>query len=433
MMSAPRSFLLTTWEGGGTVAPMITVARRLVARGHRVRMMCDEASRREIAVAGAAFAPWTSAPNRQDRTPASDYIRDWDVEGVEAFKRALDAAWAGPALAYARDLIEALRREPADLVVTCELLLGVAVGCEAARQPYVMLSANVSIFPIAGIPPMGPGLRPPRNEEEVRKQAGLREALATGFDHALPALNAARGALGLAALKRTMEQTAPARAFLLGTAQAFDFAPGQLPVGVRYVGPQLDEPGWTVPWTAPFPAADQRPLVLVAFSTTFQDHGAVMQRVLDAAETLPVRVLVTLGGSLEAAALRPPANARLVPSAPHDQVMGMAALVVTHGGHGTVLRALAHQLPLLVVPHGRDQADNAARVAERGAGLVLPRTAATAALRSALHALLSEAKFSEAARSLGSAVAAEAAGSPVVSLLEAYASDTPPTDRVLLS
>jgi len=111
----------------------------------------------------------------------------------------------------------------------------------------------------------------------------------------------------------------------------------------------------------------------------------------------------------------------------------MAALVVTHGGHGTVLRALAHQLPLLVVPHGRDQADNAARVAERGAGLVLPRTAATAALRSALHALLSEAKFSEAARSLGSAVAAEAAGSPVVSLLEAYASDTPPTDRVLLS
>jgi UDP:flavonoid glycosyltransferase YjiC (YdhE family) len=396
-------------------------------------MMCDEANRREIEAAGIRFEPWTNAPNRPDRTPASETLRDWDVEGVEAFKRALDAVWTGPALAYARDMIEALRREPADLVVTSELLLGVALGCEAAQQPCVMLSANLSIFPMAGIPPMGRGLRPAQNEEELLKHASFREALSAGMDHGLPALNAARGALGLPALKRTIEQTAVARGLLLGTARAFDFAPAELPPGVRYAGPQLDEPGWADPWTAPFPATDHRPLILVSFSTTFQGHGAVVQRVLDAAEPLPVRVLVTLGGSLEVGALRAPANARIVPSAPHDQAMDAAALVVTHGGHGTVVRALTHRLPLLIVPHGRDQTDNATRVAERGAGLVVPKTAATPELRSALQMLLSEARFSEAARRLGSAVAVEAANSPVASLLESYASETPPTDRVLLT
>jgi MGT family glycosyltransferase len=431
-MKTQRRFLLATWEGGGTVAPMITVARRLTARGHRVRMMCDEANRREIEAAGIGFESWTIAPNRPDRTPASETVRDWDVEGVEAFKRALDAVWTGPALGYARDIVAALQREPVDLVVTSELLLGVALGCEVARQPFVMLSANVSIFPMAGIPPMGRGLSPARNEEEHLEHASGREALSAGMDYGLPALNRARSALGLAALNRTIEQTAAARALLLGTARAFDFAPGKMPLGVCYAGPQLDEPGWTDPWTAPFPETDQRPLILVAFSTTFQGHAAVVQRVLDAAETLPVRVLVTLGGSLEATALRAPANARIVPSAPHGQAMEAAALVVTHGGHGTVVRALTHQRPLLVVPHGRDQADNAARVAERGAGLVLPKTASTSELRSALQALLSEARFLEAARRLGSAVAAEAAHSPVASLLEAYASETPPTDRVLL-
>ncbi|HZZ58717.1 MAG TPA: nucleotide disphospho-sugar-binding domain-containing protein [Opitutaceae bacterium] len=423
---------MTTWEGGGTVAPMITVARRLAARGHSVRMVSDEANRREIEAAGLPFKPWRRAPNRPDRTPASESFRDWDVEGVEAFQRALDAVWTGPALAYAQDLGASLQDGPADLVVTSELLLGVAAGCEAARQPFVMLSANVSIFSIAGIPPMGRGLRPAGSPEERREQDRLRQALSDGMDHGLPALNAARRALGLPRLNRVLEQTAAARALLLGTARAFDFAPDLLPEGVHYVGPQLDEPGWTEPWSPPFPADDLRPMILVAFSTTFQAHAVAVQRVLDAAEPLPVRVLVTLGGSLDPSVLRAPANARLVPSAPHNAAMEASALVVTHGGHGTVVRALAHRRPLLILPHGRDQNDNASRVIERGAGLTVPRTASTLEVRAALETLLSGAPFHEAAQRLGAAIAREAENSPVASVLEAYASPTPPTRRVLL-
>jgi UDP:flavonoid glycosyltransferase YjiC (YdhE family) len=134
-----------------------------------------------------------------------------------------------------------------------------------------------------------------------------------------------------------------------------------------------------------------------------------------------VRLLVTLGETIAPEELSPAPNARLVHSAPHNQVMPEAALVITHGGHGTVTRALAHRKPLLVVPHGRDQNDNAARVAARGAGLRLDAGAPAAAFKAAIEAVLSDPAYAAAARRLGRKVAAEARNSPVVAILEELA------------
>ena len=74
-----RDFLLATWEGGGTVPPVLTVARRLLARGHRVRVMLDVCARADVEAAGAEFVAWSRAPSRPDRSPASDPARDWEA------------------------------------------------------------------------------------------------------------------------------------------------------------------------------------------------------------------------------------------------------------------------------------------------------------------------------------------------------------------
>ena len=42
--------------------------------------------------------------------------------------------------------------------------------------------------------------------------------------------------------------------------------------------------------------------------------------------------------------------------------------MITHAGHGSVVRALAHGVPLVCVPMGRDQNDMAARVVYHGLG-----------------------------------------------------------------
>jgi UDP:flavonoid glycosyltransferase YjiC (YdhE family) len=101
--------------------------------------------------------------------------------------------------------------------------------------------------------------------------------------------------------------------------------------------------------------------------------------------------------------------------------MAEAALVVTHGGHGTLIRAVAQGLPSLVIPHGRDQNDNALRVTERGAGLSLPPAATAAEIAEAARRLLSEPGFKAAAQRLGEAVRRNALASPVVQELEALA------------
>ncbi|MGZ3346574.1 MAG: glycosyltransferase [Caulobacteraceae bacterium] len=420
---ASKSYLIATWEGGGSVAPTLTLARKLRARGHRVRVMSDACNRPEAEAAGAEFVPWARAPSRTDRNPESDPVRDWEYEGPAGLMQVMDVVWSGPALAYAQDMIAELRREPADLVVTHEYMFGVIIGCQALDQPYCLFMANVSLFPMPGVPPIGPGLAPARTDSERAMHAEITQGVVQMFDHALPAVNAARAALGLAALDRTIDLVADSRGTLLATSRAFDFAPEALPPGVRYVGPQLDEPAWAEPWVSPWPRSDGLPLILVSFSTTFQNHAPVLQRVIDAIATLPAKAVVTLGGSIRPDALAPSPNVRVVESAPHDTVMAEAAVVVTHGGHGTVARALRHLRPMLVLPHGRDQGDNAVRVTERGAGLALAPNASVAEIRSALARLLTEPEFTQAARRLGEAVARETADSPVVEVLEDLAQE----------
>ena len=416
------NFLIATWEGGGSVTPMLTVAEKLAACGHRVRVMSDLCNRPEAEAAGAAFIPWTRAPSRTDRSRESDSFRDWEAESPqEQIRRVLERVWAGPALDYAEDVVEELRRESADLVISSEMLLGVMAGCEAIGQKFVALTCNINLFGTPGVPPVGPGLLPARTAEEQafhREVAAGNEAL---FAMGLPALNAARRLLGLRPLARLADQIEAAEALLLGTAAAFDFAPPALPAHILYVGPQLADPSWAAPWRSPWPADDVRPLILVAFSTTFQDHVGVLQAIIDGAANLPVRLLVTLGDTIAPEELFPAANCALAHSAPHNAVMPEAALVITHGGHGTVTRALLHRKPMIVVPHGRDQNDNAARVTARGAGVMLPATSAAHEYRAAIEYLLADPRYAAAAQAFGARVADEVRNSPVVEVLERFA------------
>jgi MGT family glycosyltransferase len=421
-MTAPKSFLLATWEGGGSVPPMLDLARQLCERGHDVRVMSDACNRPESEAAGARFIPWTRAPSKAQRSREFDTWDDWSqANPAEGFANLMQNVLAGPALAFAQDLREALEREPADLVISSEMLFGVHLGCEAMGQRHVLLGVNIPLFPLPGFIPLGPGLKPARTSEDAALHAEIAAMNDAVLAASVPGFNAARTALNLPPLARMVDQHARAEAQFIATARAFDFAPPTLPARVSYVGPLLGEPAWADAWRTPFAADDARPLALVSFSTTFQNHAGVLQRVIDAIATLPMKAVVTLGNAIRAEEVRGAENVVLLASAPHRAVLAEAALAVTHGGHGTVMKALAAGRPLLILPHGRDQEDNAARVTERGAGLRLDRTADTESIRAALTQLLAEASYAAAAETLGAAIRREIETSPLLAKLEAYA------------
>jgi len=413
-----RSFLITTWEGGGSVGPMLTLARKLRDAGHRVRVMSDECNRPETEALSLPFVPWTRAPSRSDRTRESETIRDWAADDpLEGVGLAVEEAFARTAHAYAQDVIEELQREPADLVVTNDFLFGVMAGCEKIGQPLVAMACNINMFPVDDAPLAGPGSDRTLSAEEAAQAEAMRNAVRAVVEWSLPALNDARALLGLPPLSSVLEQFDYARSNLVAISRYFDMVQEPIPQRFRYVGPQLDEIAWSQS-PAIRSRRTGRPLVLVSFSTTFQNHIALLQRVLDGLGALPVDVIVTLGQAIRCDDLHPGPNCPLIPSAPHGPLMSEASLVVTHGGHGTLARAMAHDVPMLVIPIGRDQHGNAARVEAHGTGLSLPPEASAWEVRGAAERLLTDPSFAVAAAKLGQAVRREAEECDIVREVE---------------
>ncbi len=252
-------------------------------------------------------------------------------------------------------------------------------------------------------------------------QGLIREASRAFYDAGLPDLNAARSGFGLPPLARTLDQVDAADLILLSAARAYDFAPDPLPSPFRYAGPQARVPSWAAPWSSPWVADDPRPLVLVSFSTLYQAQEPVILRVIAALETLPVRGVVTLGPQLDLDAF-PVAgeNVRVLRSASHDALMPHVAAMVTHAGHGSAIRPILAGVPLLCLPMGRDQPDNAARIVARGAGLRLDPQSSPDDIAAALSRLLHEPAFREAAQAWGQLIRreTEAAGDVACDALE---------------
>ncbi|MGC1166880.1 MAG: nucleotide disphospho-sugar-binding domain-containing protein [Solirubrobacterales bacterium] len=96
-----------------------------------------------------------------------------------------------------------------------------------------------------------------------------------------------------------------------------------------------------------------------------------------------------------------PANAVLVDWLSYSQLMPAAALVISHGGHGTVARALGAGTPLLICPIIGDMSETAMRVAWAGAGLSLPwRLCRPSPLRWAARRILGDGCFAAEAEKI---------------------------------
>ena len=419
--------LMTTWDGGGTTPPIMSVARALVARGHRLRILADPVLRADVEATGAEFASWTRAPHRRKRGRGDHFVQDWAVDPAEGFARMRDGLALGPAAAYAADVREELERRPAAALLTELLLFGPQVAAEAAGVPYVVLNPTVNVVPAPGVPPFGLGLMPATDDAGRQRDEELGAMMLAAWDEGLPALNTARVEQGLEPLEHALDQGRSAARVLVMTSRAFDFS-GSLPPTVVHVGPRLDDVSWAGEWEAP---AGEEPLVLVGLSSDFQDQGDLLHRIATALGALPVRAVLTTGNGIDPASIDAPPNVQVVKSAPHSAVLREAALTVSHAGHGVTIKSLAAGVPLVCLPMGRDQLDVAARVVHAGAGVRLEHTAAPAEIASAVEQVLGAASYREAAERVAGTIREETATDRAVEEIEAVIAATP--DRDLLT
>ncbi|WP_214366977.1 nucleotide disphospho-sugar-binding domain-containing protein [Pseudonocardia sp. H11422] len=92
--------------------------------------------------------------------------------------------------------------------------------------------------------------------------------------------------------------------------------------------------------------------------------------------------------------------------------------MVSHGGHGTVIKAAAAGVLQLVIPLGRDQPNNGARVVAAGIGLRLKPSAKPTAIAAGVRRLLDEPSFTQRARHLAGPIRGDAQSTAVVTELE---------------
>ena len=368
-------FLVAAFGDPGHVFPAIALGRALRGRGHEVVLETWEERREAVEGAGLGFA----AAEEYQMFPPPDP----------------DSADGDHAAEAARALLPLLEEMRPHVVVSDILTLAPALAAEKSGIPLATLIPH--IYPVVepGLPFFAVGLQPPRTPLGRAVWRTGQRALNIGLEHGRRDLNRQRARLELPPVER-FHGGISADLALVGTFPQLEY-PRPWPTGVAITGPMTFE--------VPHPEIElppgKGPLVLVAPSTAHDSDNHLVRTALAALAEEPVRVVATTNRVVPQVPIEVPGNAILVDWLSYSQLMPAASLVISHGGHGTVARALGAGTPVLICPIIGDMSETAMRVTWAKAGLSVPwRLCRPAPLRWAARRLLRDPSFTGRAAEL---------------------------------
>ncbi len=379
----PRRILLGAFGDPGHAFPMIGLGVALRRRGHEVTLQTWEKWRAQVQAEGLDFAP---APEY--------HVFPNGPEPLDFYE----------AVVYAtRDTVPLLAELQPDLVVADILTLAPALAAELHGVPLATLIPHV--FPESGdgFPIYSFGARLPRTALGRELWRRAHWPVRKGLESGRAALNGTRAQLGLPPQSRFHGGTSESLA-LVGSFPQLEY-PRRWPAHVHVVGPLMWEPPGekVLPPTPPRGGGrgDDRPVVLVAPSTSQDPGHRLLLAALEGLADAPVRVIATWNRRLPPRPLPVPENATVVEWVSYSKTMPLCDLVVCHAGHGTLARALASGCPVVACPVAGDMNENAARVAWSRAGVRLPRRfIAPRPLRLAVESALGDAAMRARAKEI---------------------------------
>ncbi|MBL0749423.1 glycosyltransferase [Nocardioides baculatus] len=380
--------ILCTFVGGlGHLTPLLPLARAAQAAGHEVSVAGSGGLVPAIEAAGfPAFATsprphHSGAPAERDRTPLE--VTDARAAEVE-FAANFASRGARRMAAAVADLLEEQRP---DLVLRDETDLGSTIAAE-----------------LHGVP--------------VATHLVLASGLLVRPELVAPELDAVRAEHGLA--------PDPSLARLTTGLVLSDFPPGfRSPDAPLTVHPLHYRSAERVRGRR----TTTRPTVYATLGTIFnKTSGDLFERLVDGLGGLDADVVVTIGRELDPADLGPrPAHVRIERFVPQDELLAGADLVVSHGGSGSLMAALAHGLPSVLLPLGADQPHNARRAGELGLASTLDAATATPdEIRDAAQAALADDAMARRCRQVAAELASLPSVGTAVAALEEAASGTRP-------
>jgi UDP:flavonoid glycosyltransferase YjiC (YdhE family) len=353
------SFLvLATAGAGGDLQPLVSATLALRERGHRPILLGDSSVERALGGLGLdieVLPPTLDlAPRLIGAIQEAMAATGGDPVAAGPLVQEQMTAWAQE---VARPTSDAVRRVRPDALLTS--LFGVeALHLLSPSAPWAVINSTFAL----------------------------------GGDHQRP-LDEDFGPRAVPLIARYQSLLDSASLVLHATDPVFDFGGEELPPHHRYVGPL----GIWEPDTEPVAGLDEpgAPWVLATISSQLQDDLRLADAALSALADRPVRVLLSLGPGHDRSELsRVPPNARVESVVSHAEVLGRAVLLLSHAGHGSVMKALWYGRPMVLVPWGRDQPGVAARAHALGVAVVVPPdSVSTAALPAALDKALADVRM----------------------------------------
>ncbi len=373
--------LAYTSPARGHLYPIVPIMAELIARGHDVSVvtLSDELDN---------LAPIDIECSAIDPVVERSQIEDWRERSQRRAALSVLRTFSERAGGEAPDLARAIDRHDPDVLLLDINCWGAAIVAEASGRPWAMYSPYLLPLPSRDAPPFGLGLRPRGGPLGVVRDAAVRRIGDTVVDRAvMPGLNALRADHGLPALDRFSDLLARPPLLLALTAEGFEYPRRDWPANVRLVGPVNWSPSHPAPLSAelraghrqqvgargvapPWLAEMSDPLVLVTCSTEHQGDERLIGVALEALPAAGMSVIATTAAH-DPRAFHAPAGSRVVDFVSHEAVLERAACVVCHGGMGITQKALAAEVPVVVVPFGRDQLETARRVEVAEAGVRL--------------------------------------------------------------
>jgi MGT family glycosyltransferase len=401
--------LAYTSPARGHLYPAVPILSALAARGHAV---CVGTLSGELAhLSSAGIDAWAIDPAVE-----SIQIEDWRERSLPKAGLSALRTFTRRAAGEAPDLARAIDRYDPDVLLIDVNCWGAATVAEASGRPWAVYSPYLLPLPSREAPPFGLGLAPMGGPVGRIRDAIVGLGFRAGFDRTvMPSINALRDQYGLTKLGRYSDLLARPALLLALTAEGFEYPRGDWPANVRLIGainwdpshlpkipPQLQTPAWL--------AELSDPLVLVTCSTERQRDKRLLHVALEA---LPAAGMSVIGTSAahDPHEFRAPPGSRVVRFVPHEAVLQRVVCVVCHGGMGITQKALAAEVPVVVVPCGRDQLDTARRVEVAGAGVrISPRQLSpdrlAGAVRTAIGCRAGAQRVSRAFAAAGGPVAA---------------------------
>jgi len=337
----------------------VPILTELAARGHQMSV-CTLAGElgylRQLGVEGSAIDP---AVERIQ-------IEDWRERLLPKAALSVLKTFTTRAGSEAPDLARAIDRYHPDVLLIDVNCWGAATVAEASGLPWAVYSPYLLPLPSRDAPPFGLGLAPMGGPIGRIRDAVVGRVFHVGCDRAvMPTVNTLRAAHGLPALHHYSDVLEQPPLLLALTAEGFEYPRGDWPANVRLIGAV----NWSPPQPVPAWLADMSdPLVLVTCSTERQRDKRLLHVALEALPAAGMSVLGTASAH-DPDEFEAPPGSRVVRFLSHEAVLQRAVCVICHGGMGITQKALTAEIPVVVVPYGRDQLDTARRVEVAEAGV----------------------------------------------------------------